>query len=37
MVNYLYDLQSIEINHEQFISEGHIKYSEKLKSLLVKD
>ncbi|MFT6093633.1 MAG: malonyl-CoA decarboxylase [Pseudohongiellaceae bacterium] len=37
MVNYLYDLQSIEINHEQFISEGHIKYSEKLKSLIVKD
>ncbi len=37
MVNYLYDLNSIEINHELFISEGQIKYSEKLKSLLVKD
>ena len=36
MVNYLYDLQSIEINHEQFVTEGHIKYSEKLKSLLIK-
>ncbi len=37
MVNYLYDQQSIEINHEQFISEGHIKYSEKLKSLMLKN
>jgi malonyl-CoA decarboxylase len=37
MVNYLYDLNSIEINHEQFISEGQVKYSEKLKSLLLKD
>ena len=36
MVNYLYDLQNIEINHEQFVTEGHIKYSEKLKSLLIK-
>ena len=36
MVNYLYDLQNIEINHEQFVTEGHIKYSEKLKSLLTK-
>lgn len=37
MVNYLYDLQNIEINHEQFISEGQIKYSEKLKSMMVKN
>ena len=36
MVNYLYDQQSIEINHEQFISTGQIQYSDKLKSLLLK-
>jgi malonyl-CoA decarboxylase len=37
MVNYLYDLKNIETNHEQFITEGHIKYSENLKSLLRKN
>jgi malonyl-CoA decarboxylase len=37
MVNYLYDLKNIEINHEQFITEGHINYSENLRSLLVKN
>ena len=36
MVNYLYDLNHIEENHEAYATEGGIEYSDKLKSLLVK-
>lgn len=36
MVNYLYDLQSIERNHERFVTEGEIDFNDKLKSLLIK-
>jgi malonyl-CoA decarboxylase len=36
MVNYLYDLRYIERNHESYVSEGVVEYSDKLKSLLLK-
>lgn len=36
MVNYLYDLGSIEMNHEAFANEGQVKYSDKLKALAIK-
>jgi malonyl-CoA decarboxylase len=36
MVNYLYDLASIEMNHEAFANEGRVKFSDKLKSLAIK-
>lgn len=36
MVNYLYDLRFIERNHESYVTEGVVQYSDKLKSLLVK-
>lgn len=36
MVNYLYDLRSIERNHESYVTEGVVQHSDKLKSLLVK-
>lgn len=36
MVNYLYDLRYIERNHEHYVTEGNIEYSDKLKSLLYK-
>lgn len=35
MVNYLYDLRYIERNHERYVTEGKVDYSDKLKSLLV--
>lgn len=37
MVNYLYDLRYIERNHENYVTEGTVEYSDKLKSLLYKD
>ena len=37
MVNYLYDLSSIERNHEDLFSSGKITYRDKLSSLLDKD
>ena len=36
MVNYLYDLDSIEMNHESFANEGRVQFSDKLKSLAIK-
>lgn len=36
MVNYLYDLSSIESNHEHYATEGLVKFNDKLKSLLIK-
>lgn len=36
MVSYLYDLDSIEMNHEAFANEGRVKFSDKLKALAVK-
>ena len=36
MVNYLYDLNHIEENHEAYATEGGIEYNDKLKPLLVK-
>ena len=36
MVNYLYDLRYIERNHELYVAEGNVGYSDKLKSLLIK-
>ncbi len=36
MVNYLYDLSSIELNHEAYANEGVVRHSDKLKSLLIK-
>ncbi|NKB31977.1 MAG: hypothetical protein GKR91_02660 [Pseudomonadales bacterium] len=36
MVNYLYDLNSIETNHEHYAMEGDIEFNDKLKSLLIK-
>ena len=36
MVNYLYDLSSIERNHEDLFSSGKISYRDKLNSLLDK-
>lgn len=35
MVNYLYDLSSIESNHEQFALEGTVNFHPKLKPLLI--
>lgn len=37
MVNYLYELKSIERNHESYVTEGVVQHSDKLKSLLVKN
>lgn len=36
MVNYLYDLNSIELNHEAYANEGQVRHSDKLKSLQIK-
>lgn len=36
MVNYLYDLRYIERNHEDYVTEGAVEFSDKLKSLLYK-
>ncbi|MDA1372057.1 MAG: malonyl-CoA decarboxylase [Proteobacteria bacterium] len=36
MVNYLYDLASIETNHEHYATNGDIEFNDKLKSLLIK-
>ncbi len=36
MVNYLYDLRSIETNHESYATDGVVHYNDKLKSLLIK-
>jgi malonyl-CoA decarboxylase len=36
MVNYMYDLKQLERNHEQYITEGIIEHSDKLKSLVGK-
>jgi len=36
MVNYLYDLRYIERNHELYVTQGNVDYSDKLKSLLIK-
>lgn len=33
MVNYLYDQTRIESNHEQYISDGKVRFSDKLKAL----
>lgn len=37
MVNYLYELGSIERNHEAYVTEGTVHYNDKLKSLLVRN
>ena len=37
MVNYLYDLNDIEENHEFYATEGEIKFNDKLKALLIKE
>ena len=37
MVNYLYDLNDIEENHEHYATEGVIEYNDKLKHLLLRD
>ena len=36
MVNYLYDLDSIETNHERYAIDGVIQFNDKLKTLLIK-
>jgi malonyl-CoA decarboxylase len=36
MVNYLYDLNSIEANHESYATDGVVHFNDKLKSLLIK-
>lgn len=36
MVNYLYDLNSIETNHESYATDGVVHFNNKLKSLLIK-
>lgn len=36
MVNYLYDLSSIELNHEAYANEGVVRHNDKLKSLQIK-
>jgi len=36
MVNYLYDPRSIERNHEIYAADGEVRYSDKLKGLLLK-
>ena len=36
MVNYLYDLSSIEANHERYVTEGTVQLSDKLASLAFK-
>tara|TARA_Y100000994_G_C15676129_1_gene435822 strand:- start:652 stop:1770 length:1119 start_codon:yes stop_codon:yes gene_type:complete len=37
MVNYLYDLNDIEENHEAYATEGEVKFNDKLKSLLTRE
>ncbi len=37
MVNYLYDLNDIEDNHEFYATEGEIKFNDKLKALSIKE
>ena len=37
MVNYLYDLDDIEENHEAYATEGEIKFNENLRPLVLKD
>ena len=37
MVNYLYDLNDIEENHEAYATEGEVKFNDKLKLLLTKE
>lgn len=36
MANYLYDLSQIEHNHERYVTEGNIEFSDKLKAPLLK-
>lgn len=36
MINYLYDLKSIEKNHEHYALNGDIEFDDKLKGLLIK-
>ena len=36
MANYLYDLGHIERKHEQYVTEGNIEFSDKLKAALIK-
>ncbi len=36
MVSYLYDLRYIERNHEAYVTEGTVDFSDKLKPLLIK-
>ena len=36
MVNYLYDLNTVEINHEAFVTKGKIKMSDTLQKILKK-
>jgi malonyl-CoA decarboxylase len=36
MVNYLYDLSCVEQNHEKYVTEGNVEYSDKLKPLIIK-
>ena len=37
MVNYLYDQAQIESNHEQYIQDGTVRFSDRLKSLRIRD
>lgn len=37
MVNYLYDLSTIEQNHERYVTQGDIEFNDKLKPLLIKE
>lgn len=36
MVNYLYDLNTVELNHEEFVTKGKIKMSDTLNKLFTK-
>ena len=36
MVNYLYDLEDIEENHEAYATEGEIQFNDNLRSLIIK-
>ena len=36
MVNYLYDLEDIEENHEAYATDGEIKFNDNLRSLIIK-
>jgi len=36
MVNYLYDLKNIELNHEAYVTNGELSVSKSIRNLLVK-